>query len=353
VIKIAFLGDISFNDDYIKLRKDGVNPFEKVIPLLKKQDVVVGNLECFVPGDEGENELKKPRLKTDIDTLNYLKELNISVVTLSNNHAFDHLSSGFFNTTSFLSQNNIEYLGASFIKEEAEKPILIERNNQKICFLSYLHEDTNPSLLENNAIFFNEYQKSRILNDIEKYKREKYFVVLLFHWGGRFEGGRYPDKYQYLDALEYVKKGADIIVGTHSHTLQPYEKKNGSYIFYSLGNFCFANIHSDGKTKKILNYPRYTKSSVLILTIKNNGDYFVEMIPIKNRELHIVPLKKFALLLPTLNSLYFRVFRNFKLFWIAYTFIYKHVNPYIKMLYTFNEISYVKKIARFFKIIAR
>lgn len=31
----------------------------------------------------------------------------------------------------------------------------------------------------------------------------------------------------------------DIIVGHHSHVIQPYEKYKAGHIFYSLGNFCF------------------------------------------------------------------------------------------------------------------
>lgn len=350
MIKIAFLGDISFNDDYIELRKEGINPFREIIPLLKELDFVVGNLECIAEGNEGENKLKTPRLKTNIDTLNYLKELNVSIVTLSNNHVYDQLASGFLNTTNFLTQNSINYLGANLLKEEAEKPILIEKNNQRICFLSYVHEDTNPKLPVDCTLFLNKYNKNQIINDIEKYKKEKYFVILLFHWGGRFEGGLYPDKYQYHDAKEFIKYGADLIIGHHSHTLQPFEKVSGKHVFYSLGNFCFANILSDGKLKKILNNPRYTKSVILILKVSIDGNYSIEIIPIKNKGLHIIPLKQFRLLGPKMKNFCFRALRNFEIFWIVYSFKYKSINPYIRMLYTFKDISYVKRITDFFKI---
>lgn len=353
MIKIAILGDISLNDDYVKLRKEGAKPFEKVTPLLKEQDIVVGNLECFAPGNEGENELKKPRLRTDIDTLGYLKELNISAVSLANNHAYDHLESGFINTTSFLNHNNIRYMGAGLTAEEAEKPLLLEKCGHRICLISYLHEDTNPKLPEGSKLFFNRYQKDRVKKDIEKYKNDGYFVILLFHWGGKFEGGVFPDRYQHQDAIEYVKLGADIVAGTHSHTLQPFEKVDGKYIFYSLGNFCFADIHSEGKTKRILNYPRFTRSVIVMLTIKDTGYYSVKMVPVRNKKLHIAPQKGFRLLCPMLKGFCFRGLRRFNLFWVIYGFTHKHINPYFRMLYNFGQISYVKKANRFFKFLAR
>ena len=37
-----------------------------------------------------------------------------------------------------------------------------------------------------------------------------------------------------------VDAGADLVIGHHSHRLNPIEYYNGVYICYSLGNFCFA-----------------------------------------------------------------------------------------------------------------
>ena len=37
-----------------------------------------------------------------------------------------------------------------------------------------------------------------------------------------------------------VDSGADLVLGHHSHRIQPIEQYKGVYICYSLGNFCFA-----------------------------------------------------------------------------------------------------------------
>ena len=37
---------------------------------------------------------------------------------------------------------------------------------------------------------------------------------------------------------------ADIVYGTHPHTLQPIEEYNGGIIYYSLGNFAFGGNNS-------------------------------------------------------------------------------------------------------------
>ena len=48
-----------------------------------------------------------------------------------------------------------------------------------------------------------------------------------------------PTKRQTALAHAAVKGGADVVVGTHPHVLQPIEAYQGSVILYSIGNFCF------------------------------------------------------------------------------------------------------------------
>lgn len=62
-MKVAFIGDISFNDAYVDLHKQGERPFDAVGRILKRYDYVIGNLECLSKGDNGENEYERLRLK--------------------------------------------------------------------------------------------------------------------------------------------------------------------------------------------------------------------------------------------------------------------------------------------------
>ena len=132
MVKISFLGDISLNDNYISLYNEGENPFSDLQMLLHESDYVVGNLECMAKGDEGENILKRPRLATTVETLNYLKYLNLSVACLAHNHVFDQLLSGYLKTTNFLKNNNIDFLGAGNSKEEAAERRIFSNSGIKI-----------------------------------------------------------------------------------------------------------------------------------------------------------------------------------------------------------------------------
>ena len=62
-------------------------------------------------------------------------------------------------------------------------------------------------------------------------------LVAFMHAGA--EKTYIPTKRQMALAHAAVKGGADVVVGTHPHVLQPIEVYQGSVILYSIGNFCF------------------------------------------------------------------------------------------------------------------
>src|SRR4051812_3064796 len=101
-LSVAFIGDISFNDAYIDLYNQGQDPFENLKFFLFARNHVIGNLECLAKGDKGENLLKKPRLTTTTETLNFLTNIHVTVSCLAQNHIYDHLEDGFEKTLSVL-----------------------------------------------------------------------------------------------------------------------------------------------------------------------------------------------------------------------------------------------------------
>lgn len=67
-------------------------------------------------------------------------------------------------------------------------------------------------------------------------------IVVFMHWGTMSEYD--PDADQIELARSAVDAGATVVVGSHQHVLQGYEKYNGRYIVYGLGNFCYGGSRS-------------------------------------------------------------------------------------------------------------
>lgn len=342
---LNFIGDISLNNEYNHFHEIGEMPFRNVSPILHKSDLVIGNLECLAAGDSGENHLKFPRLKTNIETLNYLSKINLNLALLANNHIFDNLESGLLKTIHFLKKNKISYIGAGFSSEEAYKPYIIEINQQKICILNYVSADTNPCSPPAIGIYVNWFDVNRVMDDIKKFKSQADFLVLTLHWGGKSEGGYYPEWQQIETAHLLIDEGADLIVGTHSHTLQPFEIYKNKYIYYSLGNFCFADIKFENFSFDTTS-DKWTESIILKVNF-NDNDYSVDSIPIKNHDLHVkvddMVLKKYQKRLE-----YFRYLKKNRIFCKLYYVKFKLIEP-INRLFFDRNISVREKLRKLSK----
>lgn len=71
--------------------------------------------------------------------------------------------------------------------------------------------------------------------------------IIYFHGG--IENVTEPEDWKIRACHDLVDAGADIIVGSHPHVLQPMEVYKGKPIIYSLGNFCFGgNVHPPRNT---------------------------------------------------------------------------------------------------------
>ncbi len=344
-MKISFLGDIALVGKYNDLYKSGINPFKELEKDLSDSDFVVGNLECLAEGDKGENLLKRPRLKTKLETLNYIKKLNISAVSLAHNHVYDNLDDGFDKTIKFLNDNDIKYLGAGYSDDAAEKPLYLEKDGIRICFLNYVTQDTNPNLPDNCPIKLNWFDEEKIRIDILKYRNDSNFVVLLLHWGGDYEGHNYPNPKQSDMGKRLIDYGADLIIGHHSHTFQPYEIYKGKYIFHSLGNFCFADWESDGKMNYL--WKKNSFESAIIKVNFNKQKYSINFIPIYNSNLIITKqnnlFKKFSI-----RTKKYRIIKNN---WNIYKILLK-----IQFFFEFilnPKMSLKEKVIRFKKVINR
>lgn len=345
-VRISFLGDIAFVGNYNKLYKQGKHPFEGIRNELTNSDLVIGNLEAISEGNHGENHLKKPRLKLEIETLNYLKEINVGLVSLAHNHVYDNLKNGLESTIEFLDNNDIHHLGAGFSESEAKTPFLLKKEGITFGFLNYVTEDTNPRIPEDANVFTNFFSLEKAKEDIVKLIKESDFIIILLHWGGRVEGGCYPDWEQPQIAKELIQSGADLIIGHHSHTFQPYEDINNKTVFYSLGNFCFDDYYSDGKLKK-LDTRKRLDSAIVHVDFNSRKKFSYKIKPIRNVFNKIVLNPIFEKKIK--NRLFiFKYLKKYKLLWMIYYLYLKKIDPVLFFL-SRGDITFKEKLKRIAK----
>lgn len=345
-MRITFLGDISLNDNYVDLYMKGIDPFTTVEPVLRSSNFVVGNLECMAKGEDGENFLKQPRLTTTVDTLNYLTKIHLNLAFLAQNHVYDHLKDGFKKTTDFLADNSIKYLGAGYTSRDAAEPIIITKDGISVTFLNYVTSDTNPNLPSDAGIYLNIFNVDKCVQDIKQLKLKTNHIILSLHWGGRVEGGLFPDWDQPKIARELIDAGADLIIGHHSHTIQPYEVYKGKYIFYSLGNFCFSDYWFNDELNVM---PKRRMICAIIEINFSLSDYVVKIDYYLNEKDRFSGYKKYKYTLYLQNQI-FKILSNYKFAWYIYYFHKQMILPLV-LFFRRKDITFSVKIIRLYKYV--
>jgi len=178
-----------------------------------------------------------PLFKSPAELIETFKNIGLDIV-FRTNHTLDYGEKGFKTTTEILEKNNINQV-AAYLTEEASKNIFIyQKDNLKIAFLGYIYGM--------NGIFIpkpwmiNLIDLEKIKNDVNKAKEKADFVVVALHFGTEYE--RYPNKMQKNIVKEIADFGADMIIGSHPHVIQPADiitSIDGRKVFvaYGLGNF--------------------------------------------------------------------------------------------------------------------
>ncbi|MDD2228127.1 MAG: CapA family protein [Candidatus Cloacimonetes bacterium] len=319
-LSLTFLGDICLNDDYNSYWQKGIKPFAFLEEHLRQADLVVGNLECFARGDMGINPLRPYALTAEPETLGYLKDLHLGLAGLANNHIYDNLDDGFAKTIIFLEANRIAHMGASLEGKEQEPFIFCEKGI-KIGILNYITQDTNPQRPQGAKAELNWFSLDKAQEDISKLRGDVDHVVIFPHWGGEMEGSMYPEPALRDLAHKLIDLGADLIVGHHSHTLQPFEIYKGKHIFYSLGNFCWSDLYKDG-IRCESDYARTRRSLMLVVDFSREG-YTVHPVGIINDGKQIRPQSKAELRLPNFSGK--RPWLYQPLVWSLYYFYEKNI----------------------------
>ncbi len=209
-------------------------------------DFLFANLEVTLPGTEGEIE-KQPRLVGSADAVNEaLRILNVDIVNLSNNHAFDCFESGFAAICDLLSSRGVGYLGAGVDLMTASRPLISESGDVKLGWLGYTALDTVPSHVATAEGYgVNPFEIDKVLKDIENLKLEVDHVLVSVHWGVEFSN--LPSPLQILQARRMIDTGATAILGHHAHVIQGVEDYRGGVIAYNLGNAVTTDMEIDGR----------------------------------------------------------------------------------------------------------
>ena len=274
----TMVGDMMFGRNVQKVvdNKGYEFLFRQVEPYFQASDYNTGNFENpIILRDESEYELpdKSIFLHAQADVAPYLSSINFTTVNLANNHTMDYGVAGLTETIETFEETDTAPVGAGLSKYHSEKVHYADFNGYKVATIGATDVGYRWGFSTNHQAGANKtrlYDLLRIIKDARRVEKAD-LIIVHSHWGVEYDSSPNPRQQEIGRAL--VDAGADIIVGHHSHTLQPVEIYKGKVIFYSLGNFIF----DQGWSK--------TKDSVLAqFKVKEDGSQVIELIPMKIEE---------------------------------------------------------------------
>lgn len=275
--RFAFVGDIILSDRIIgSYNKGGVDGIldKNYKKIFDECEVVAGNLECTITNREDAIPDKQFHFKVPASYSNCFKELGFTLLSLANNHILDYGQEGLMDTIKELDKLDIGRVGAGRDITEASAPKILEIGGRTYAiFSTSLVFPNSKWKAKNDNIGINTgHDIDRICRNINGYKGlvDKIFVII--HWGKELEES--SNDYQRKIAYYLVNAGADMIIGSHSHTIQEIEYYKNVPIIYSLGNFIYGRTLRDTMVIEAeVDYSKDVKGSIKLRAIPGVANY--------------------------------------------------------------------------------
>lgn len=204
--------------------------------LLEGYDIKYYNQETIF--DDTESYGGYPRFNTPSGFGTSMIEAGFNVVSLATNHSMDRGADSAKKSTSWWkSQKDILTNGMATSEDERTNYQIMEANGITYTMLSYTYgtNGLGASELSKEPYLVNLYNEELVKADIEAVRDKVDVLIVAMHWGNEYQQNA-SDK-QREQAKFLADNGVDIVLGTHSHCIQPWEMIDDTVVFYSFGNF--------------------------------------------------------------------------------------------------------------------
>ncbi|MBQ3279475.1 MAG: CapA family protein [Clostridia bacterium] len=261
---------INFFTDLLKKHNDDINfTMKNTRELFLSDQLTLVNFEGTltetknIPSNKKENDFL---FKMAPRYVNVLTDNGIEAVSLENNHVMDFGEEGYEDTMNTLQEAGVVYSNSTHMG-------VYDVEGIQIAMMSYLCIDRYDKPVDG---YSNLYEK--VEADIKAIKEKYPVLIVSFHWGRELDYS--PTSNQIKMGHLAVDAGADLVIGHHSHRINPIEQYNGVYICYSLGNFCFSG---NGKPSDMSSYIFQTRFRIKDGNILSR-DFRIVPISISSRE---------------------------------------------------------------------
>ncbi len=221
--------------------------YEGIKDIIALSDIAFLNQETIM--DKDNEPSTYPMFNSPVELLDEMIEVGFDVFNQSTNHTMDKGLSGAKNNIDlYKDKNNIMLTGLRETRDDLLKPQTVDVNGITFSFLGmteFLNGLRVPSDSDLGLLYLTDsrYTQQELYDTmkqmIQNAKNASDVVCVSMHW--QDENITEPDSSQIAIMDKLLEYGADIIIGTGPHVLQPIEfKENGdgeqALVIWSLGN---------------------------------------------------------------------------------------------------------------------
>lgn len=209
---------------------------------LVNQEVIIGGEELGVSG--------YPAFNAPYELGDALADAGFDVVLHATNHALDKGKKGILNCLSFWRESypDMAVLGIHDSEEGQQEIYIYEQDGIQIAILNYTYGTNGIPLPADMPFAVDMLDRERVAEDLRRAGELADFVVVCPHWGTEYVLNATKEQEDW--AAFFAENGADLILGTHPHVIEPVVwvsgkdsandaqgTNKGALVYYSLGNF--------------------------------------------------------------------------------------------------------------------
>lgn len=281
-VTLSAVGDLMFHATQLKKSYDSLtgnfdfdDGFVDVEPYLSSADLTIGNLETtLADANNSRNfsvELRVagysgyPCFNTPDILAETIKDIGFDVLTTANNHSLDSGVTGLKRTLDILDANGLKHFGTYRTLEESKETLIVDVNGITFAFIGFTYAmngfstpSDEPYIINSLDMYLPEKQEQMCALVRAAKELSPDFIVIMPHFGNEY--WEFESTYQrdLVDAL--FAAGADIVLGSHPHVLEPIEirkvvREDGTqaqcFVIYSMGNFISSQKVERGMNKDL------------------------------------------------------------------------------------------------------
>ncbi|NBB78314.1 MAG: hypothetical protein GVY36_02550 [Verrucomicrobia bacterium] len=232
---ILFLGDFAPNEkQQLLLHTNSTGLLDELVGE-RTFDHLAINLEAPITKNVSATPKTGPALKLRPCIVDTLKASRITIASLANNHILDFGEAGVLDTIRELESQSIFCLGAGRALEEATRPIVLTdkaKNAMTVAIIAVAESEFNIATKNSaGAAPLDVIDNARAIQDLNA---EHDHVVVCVHGG--VEHLAIPPLHLRKACRFFVEQGASAVICSHTHLPGCYERYQGAFISYGLGN---------------------------------------------------------------------------------------------------------------------